>query len=313
MISNKINYQDLSLGKDILYFIGQGIFLITGIVYFLGYLKYYLILDILNLKASVGDIFSPSALLISGLAALITILFFPIVLFAIKMMADRARKNITLRLKKIIKKYNIITKLDKYIKSKFLKNTLYDYTIKTLYSIYQAIFYFIVIGFVFFLYENMPFDFILIPRQNDNRIIYFFLLYIASFYPICSIAESKKTRKFKKYFLYILLILLWMLISLLTFYSNFSSSIENDQQYSNLNQDSGMHCIIYTKNEISEFSENLEDKFKTEGILLSINKGNYFVYCINKNNRIDGRLVMIPEDKVLLTEYFERTRVGASR
>lgn len=312
MASNKINYQNLSLGKDVLYYIGQGIFLITGVVYFLGYLKYYLILDILNLKASVGDIFSPSALLISGLAALITILFFPVALFVIKIMADYARKNITLRLKKLTKKYNIIMNLDKYIKSKFLKNALYDYTLKTLYSVYQAIFYFMVIVFVFFLYENMPFDFILIPRQDDNRIIRFFLLYIVLFYPICSIAESKKTRKYKKYFLYILLIASWTLISLLTFYSNFSNSIENDKQYSNFNQDSGMHCIIYTENEISEYSEKSEDEFKTEGILLSINKGNYFVYCIKKDTHIEGKLVMIPENKVLLTEYYERTGFGGN-
>lgn len=310
MSNSKINQQNLNLGKDILYYIGQGIFLITGLVYFLGYFKYYLILDILNLKASVGDIFSSSSLLISGLAALITILFFPIALFVIKLMADRFRKSVTSSLKKFTKEYNLISIDYSFIKNKFIKNILLVYTRNLMYSLYQSIFYFMVIGFLFFLYENMPFDFILIPRQDDNKTMFFFLLYIVSFYPICSMAESKKNKKHKKYLLYISLIASWTLISLLTFYSNFSNSIENDKQYSNLNQDSGMHCIIYTESEISEYSEKTENEFKTEGILLSINKGNYFVYCINKDTHINGKLVMIPESKVLLTEYYESTGFG---
>lgn len=313
MKSNNINYNSLKIGKDIFYYIGQLVFLCTGIVYFLGYVKYCIMLNYLNINASVGDIFGSSSLLISGLAALITIMFFPISLFVIKIMADHVRKNITIKLKVIINKYNLRTRFESCIKNDNMKNKLYDYAIKVLYDLYQVIFYFLVMRFVYFLYEHMHFGFMLIPQRNDDKIIVLFLFYIFMFYPMCKKAENKKTRKGIKYIIYVSLIVIWAFISLLMFYSNFSNSIETDKQYSNFNQDSGMHCIIYTENKISDYSKSLDDEYKTEGILLSINKGNYFLYCLDEDNHTNGRLVMIPNEKVVLTEYYEKTIFGASR
>jgi|GEM_PF-5522892 len=297
----------------------KGLIFITGMVYFLGYIKYFMILTILNVKVSVGDIFTPFSIFISGLAGLITIIVFPSLLFFIKCIADYLSRKFFPYTKKLSDLINdIINKLKSKIENPILSKVFFvsHRLFRIIFKIPEIFYvvYVFLVGGVVYLLSSISFDFILIPKSGNHTITMLFLFYIILFYSMSvsmnDIKRKQNIRKKMQRGMYIIAIISWGIITMIMFYDNFSNSFNNNIQYSTFNQDSGMQSSIYTKSEIPVYSEPYEKNYLTKGILLSINKGNYFFYCIKDDDYKKGRLVMIPVNDVILTEYYEDTIFG---
>lgn len=259
------------------------LFIFSGFSYLLGYVKYLIILKILNIDASVGDIYSVSSIFISGVSILISIFIVPLICFIFfPYLVNFIGKS-------ILEKHKLkLTESGKLALVLLVCSVIYIFIITIKRMLINP--YIITTNIVLLDLNSFVFTF-------DGLMILVFC--------IISVIESFDERKINfGITIKVLFIIFWSIMIFASFHKQVSDSIYNYNQFSIHNQDSGMQGVLYTKNKIpmySHDSETDENVQATTGILLSINKDHYYFYAFyNFDDIKNGSLVIIPNDDIVL-------------